>query len=220
MKKERISVIFNLDTLKPKERKELDAETMEKYHKHYINVLTSKFGLMRDDTNSTAFDTVARYIALWQASDEGKCDKPAKGLFLFGTPGAGKTTLMKMFSGLCEVQFITMLELTKDFALGQHERFWKTVDQFNGVPLIVDDLGGEDSTKSYGNEVPIPDFIRQREELWKNKGIITCYTSNAAKRDDITARYGSSICSRILGMCDFVKFTGSDRRIVARKECA
>jgi DNA replication protein DnaC len=213
-------VIFNLKTLLPVERKELDKETLDKYFNHYVKIMTEKFGLIRDSTNATAFDAVARHIALWQAADEGKCDRPSKGLFLFGTPGAGKTTLMKMFSGLCEVQFITMLELTKDFALGQHERFWKTVDQYNGVPLIVDDLGGEDSTKSYGNEVPIPDFIRQREAIWKDKGIITCYTSNAAKRDDITERYGSSICSRILGMCDFVKCSGVDRRIMAKKECA
>ena len=209
-------MIFNLKTLLPVERKELDAETLEKYKQHYIKTLTEKFGLNRDDSNAAEFDAVACYIARWQAADEGKCDRPAKGLFLFGTPGAGKTTLMKMFSGLCEVQFITMLELTKDFALGQHQRFWKTVDEFNTVPLIVDDLGGEDCTKSYGNEVPIADFIRQREELWKNKGIVTCYTSNAKSRQDITARYGSSICSRILGMCDFIKFNGADRRIMAK----
>lgn len=213
-------MIFNLKNLLPVERKELDSDTLDKYQQHYIKTLTEKFGLARDDSNAEPFDAVARYIALWQAADEGKCDRPSKGLFLFGTPGAGKTTLMKMFSGLCEVHFITMLELTKDFALGQHDRFWKTVDQFNSVPLIVDDLGGEDSTKSYGNEVPIADFIRQREAIWKDKGIVTCYTSNAKSRQDITARYGSSICSRILGMCDFVKFTGSDRRILAKKECA
>ena len=212
-------MVFNLDSLKPKERREMDAELRKKYALHYANTLP-KFGYNRDADNAEAFDFLCDYFGQWYGATEGKCDYPHKGLFIFGEKGTGKTTAMQIFSGLFEIEIIPIEDFTIAFTRGKEEGFWQFADRFNGERLIIDDVCNEREAKAYGNSIPLPEFFKRREFLWKNKGIHTFFTSNAKNRDEITKLYGDTITSRFLGSCNFVKMSGSDRRIVARKECA
>ena len=132
---------------------------------------------------------------------------------LKGGPGTGKSTAMQLFSGLCGVEIITSGDLSKIFGLNSYEGFWKTADEFRHNALIIDDLGCESDAKSFGNTLPMADFIRSRESLWRSSGICTCFTSNATNREDIIKKYGNSICSRLLGMCEFIHVKGPDHRI-------
>ena len=210
-------MVFNVYAIMPKERVELAAEKQKEYAEHYARILQEKFGYIRKPDNTEAFDKLAAYIGVWYAASKGECDYPERGLFLYGEPGTGKTTAMQLLSGLCEIDYITVGELTKSFAIGSFKAFWTIVDEYANQHLIVDDLGCEDFTKSYGNEVPLADFIREREKLRIEKGICTFFTSNAHNRGDIAERYGSSVCSRLLGMCDFIPFKGGDNRPKRKK---
>lgn len=205
-------MIFNLEKLKPIERLELDAEQRKKYAEHYCSVF-EKYGYHKEPENAAAIDDLADYFGRWYGGTKCEADMPERSLFIFGERGTGKTTIMNIFSGLFGIEIVPVWEFTKAFSIGKHEAFWKFADNFQFQHLIIDDLGNEDNTKSYGNEVPLPDFIRVREKLWYDKGIYTFFTSNAKKRDDIAAKYGSSVCSRILGMCDFIHFKGNDHRL-------
>lgn len=205
-------MVFDLNDILPKERQELDAEKRNEYAEHYAKLMQEKFRYIRKPDNGAAFDAIADYCGRWYAAKHGECSFPKRGLFLFGEPGTGKTTAAQMISGFCDIDYITVGALTKAFAIGSYAAFWKMVEEYNNLPLIVDDLGCEDATKTYGNEVPLPDFIRERERMWQEGGVCTFFTSNAKKRDDVTDRYGYNVCSRLLGMCDFIPFKGSDNR--------
>lgn len=206
-------MVFDVKKIMPHERRELSKEIQESYVAHYAKIMQERFNYARTPENAAVFDRIAAYIGVWYAARKGQCDYPERGLFLFGESGTGKTTAMQIFSGLCEVDYITVGELTKRFALGSFKLFWTIADEYANVPLIIDDLGCEDFTKSYGNDIPLADFIREREIAWLEKGICTFFTSNAKSRDDVIKRYGESVCSRLLGMCDFIQFKGNDNRL-------
>ena len=206
-------MVFNIEKLMPKPRKELDPAKRKEYAEHYATVMQERFGYIRKPVNAEAFDLIADYIGQYRAAMREECDYPKRGLFLFGEKGTGKTTALQLFSGFCDVDYLTVSSLTRVFSLGSFADFWKEVDEYKHRPLIVDDLGCEENHRSFGNEMPIADFIREREILWKEKGVCTFFSSNAKGREDVAKRYGESVCSRILGMCEFVKFTGNDNRL-------
>ena len=205
-------MVFDLRSIMPKERVELPQEKLSAYTQHYAKIMQEKFSYIRRDENSKAFDKIAEYIGIWHAAKKGECDYPKYGLFLFGEPGTGKTTAMQLFSGLCDVDYITSAELSKAFSIGGYDAFWQLADQYKHLHLIIDDIGCGDNAKSYGNEVPFVEFIREREKAWTEGRVCSFFTSNARNRDDVTQRYGQSVCSRLLGMCEFIQFKGPDNR--------
>jgi DNA replication protein DnaC len=91
--------------------------------------------------------------------------------------------------------------------------FWMLADDYRYRPLIVDDLGCEENARSFGNQLPMADFIRERERQWQCSYLPTFFTSNARDRNDLSKRYGKNICSRLLGMCEFINFKGPDHRL-------
>lgn len=205
-------MVFDIRAIMPKERVELAAEKQKEYAEHYTRIIQEKFLYIRKPENAVAFDKIALNIGLWHAANKGECDHPKYGLFLFGEPGTGKTTAMQLFSGLCDIDYITAAEMSKGFVIGGYKGFWEIAERYAFNHLIVDDIGCGDTAKSYGNEAPFTEFIRERERAWTEKGICTFFTSNAKNRDDVIQRYGQSVCSRLLGMCEFIHFKGEDNR--------
>ncbi len=206
-------MVFDLHTLMRPPERPVPPDVHKEYTLHYAKVMEEKFNYRRFKENAGAFDAIASFIAHWRAAKENLCSYPARGLFLFGGPGTGKSTAMQLFSGLCGIEIISSGELSKIFGLNSYEGFWKTADEFRNSALIIDDLGCESDAKSFGNTLPMTDFIRSRESLWRSSGICTCFTSNANNREDIIKKYGNSICSRLLGMCEFIHVKGPDHRI-------
>lgn len=205
-------MVFDVRAIMPKERVELAAEKQKEYAEHYARILQEKFRYYRKPENAAAFDKIALNIGLWHAASKGECDHPKYGLFLFGEPGTGKTTALQLLSGLCGIDYITAAEMAKRFAIGGHQAFWEMAEQYKFAHLIVDDIGCGDTAKNYGSEVPFIEFIRDRERVWTEKNVCTFFTSNAKNRDDVIQRYGQSVCSRLLGMCEFIHFKGDDNR--------
>ena len=206
-------MVFNLRKLLPEPPREIPPQILADYTAHYAGVMQNKFGYRRTEFNAAGFDAVARFIAHWRAAGEGRGDYPARGLFLFGSPGTGKTTAVQFISGLCEMDFVSTDELSRAFSLRSGEGFWRLADEYKKRPLVVDDLGCEETSRSFGNTLPMAEFIRDRERQWKEAGICTCFTSNARSREELSKRYGSSVCSRLLGMCDFIQIKGPDKRL-------
>jgi|GEM_PF-4682142 len=197
-------MVFDVAKLMPKERKEIDSEKRKEYAKYYAGVL-ERFGYRRDKYNDEAFSEIADYFGRWFAGTHSESSMPEKGMFLFGEKGTGKTTALRIFSALFKIEMIKVEDLTIAYTIGREEAFWKIANNLKYENLIVDDVCNESIVKSFGNALPMPEFLKAREDLWKYNGIFTFYSSNANCRDEITALYGDTITSRILGSCEFIQ---------------
>lgn len=205
-------MVFDLNNMLAKTRRELDPEVRKQYAAHYATVLP-RLGYLRDGNNAAVFDYLCDYFGVWYGATKDLCDYPDKGLFLFGEKGTGKTTALKIMSGLFGVEFLPVEDMTVAFTCGKEPAFWDLVNSFSGQHLIIDDICNERESKMFGNKIPLPEFLKKRESMWKDRQILTCFTSNARNRNEITELYGDTITSRLLGCCNFLKLTGPDRRI-------
>lgn len=209
-------MVFDLKKLMPKERRELDPEIRAKYSAHYAEKLPL-LGYCRDSNNAQAYDFLCDYFAQWYGARNGECDFPDKGIFLFGEKGTGKTTAMQIFSGLFSIEIVPIEDFTIAFTCGKESAFWQLADRYNCECLIIDDVCNEREAKAFGNTIPLPEFFKRREALWRQNRIHTFFTSNAKGRNEITKLYGDTITSRFLGSCNFVKLSGPDRRITVKR---
>lgn len=209
-------MVFNIadfDVGLKKPRRELAEEDRSEFRQHYLEVL-QRLGMRVESDNEKALTEVADYFGRWWAGEKQYADYPKRGLFIFGSKGTGKTSVMKRFSALFDIEFISVWDLGIVFSVGRTEGFWGTIKSFDGKHLIIDDLGNETAVKSFGNELPIPDLIRYRESMFcSREPKFTFFTSNFTDRKAVIAAYGDTVFSRIAGMCDFVEFKGRDYRL-------
>jgi DNA replication protein DnaC len=182
-------------------------DLIDKYVDHFKKQFL-KFGFDAKDAKLTT--ALARYCALLHAGCK-EWDKPPKGLTLCGKPGNGKTFAMSILSGLFYIEIESAVELAQEFAKGGDEQFWGYVDQFKHADLILDDIGAERDTRFFGNASVIADFLMDRYCRFK-RGIYTHMTFNLTE-NEIIARYGKHVWSRINEMCWIVPVNGPDRRM-------
>lgn len=144
--------------------------------------------------------------------------KDGKGLYLYGPTGTGKThaayaiyrILMENRVASRIVNSAVMLQDIKDdFKYGAKDPYYQSkfdswVD-FNGV-LLIDDLGAEKIT-----DWVLETFYTLINTRYENKRT-TILTSNY-NVEEIAARLGDRIASRMVEMCDVMKLDGNDRRL-------
>lgn len=145
-----------------------------------------------------------------------------KGLFWIGSTGSGKTARMKWVANAFNIPIMGATKLCNllmeaENEIEREELLHCTPPHWSEIPphyndLIIDDLGTEpDGQKVYGTQRDVMvDAILRRYEVfphWK-----THFTSNLTK-DDIRARYGERVWSRLNEMCVFITLAGKDRRI-------
>lgn len=136
-----------------------------------------------------------------------------KGLFLYGLTGSGKTTVMRVFHERFQIPIFSAIEIANEYMDADGDSYYRYFcERFGRQEIIIDDLGSERNVKKFGNESIIGDIIAFRERVFQMFGILTHLTSNLVTEEDISARYGDRILSRIVGMCDIVMLTGQDRR--------
>ena len=204
-------MIQSLDKLKVTPRMTLPPEKLAKYTEHFKGTM-AKYGYNRDEYNAAQFDRLAAYFAEYCGAKKGECTRPAKGLFLYGKPGAGKTHAMRIFSGLFEVEFVQVWQLTKVFTADGPRAFWDWCDSLRGKDCIIDDIASESACKAFGNAFPIIDLLAMRNA---DSNALTFFTSNADGQK-VSSLYGDFIYSRICGMCEPLKFDGYDHRRVKK----
>lgn len=154
-------------------------------------------------------------VAKWLV---GGSHKP--GLFLYGNPGNGKTTLARSISSLIRLLYdneyryedrkgvvtVSALQLTEEAKQeeGARMKLYRTTEL-----LHIDDVGTEPtSLKVWGNEVsPLTDILYSRYD----KMLFTVITSNLYE-EDIFKRYGGRIADRFREMFDLLSFDNSSYR--------
>jgi hypothetical protein len=145
-----------------------------------------------------------------------------KGVFVFGDVGVGKTDFFMIMKKVAfhyneiyrynklNFHLIHAGHFVIDYKIAEktveNEYFYKK--HLNGR-LIIDDFGVE--PHYYGREL-VGQLILDRYRSWKrNPDLWTGITTNL-NLEQIAMRYGSQLPSRIVEMCNIIKWPGNDRR--------
>lgn len=152
-----------------------------------------------------------------------------KGIYLGGSVGTGKTTLMNLFANWNlnkrKFRFISCREIQQEFATGGFESLLKYTkksykyrnnmcDKNNGfITYCFDDFGSEGRSKFYGNDVNVmEEIIQDRYREYEETGMLTHATSNLLSGEVIESIYGIRVRDRIRGMFNIIEMNGDSFR--------
>lgn len=155
------------------------------------------------------------FVARWLMGESNKV-----GLFLYGDPGNGKTTMANAMrslvnmlygneyryedrKGVVSISALDLTAITKEEQSGEIRRL-KTTEL-----LHIDDVGTEPtSVKVWGNEIsPLTDILYSRYDAM----LYTVITSNLTD-EDILPRYGARISDRFREMFAYLSFENKSYR--------
>ena len=175
-------------------------------HLAWVQKQWQKLGIRAGDSES--FTDVAKYFALYKA------DAASKGLCLVGAPGTGKTALMSSFSTMFKASFLDATDLCRrcvdDRGYGYEvgDASWEDSAGLRWLDIIIDGLG----TEPRGSRLPhharaMTDVLLARWRTFDEHGALTFLTTSLTG-DEISARYGDHVWSRIRLMCNVVELQG------------
>jgi len=194
-------------------------------------------GFIIDHHNMYIFKLLTAYFSGHKYfTDEGY--DSAKGIYLKGPIGTGKTTLMVFFGTYIHKygvekskSFLTTStrDISKKYAVDGFKAleiytknsFQKKQTGYGETPITskpihrcFDDFGLEDSSsKFYGQTSNVmAEVILDRYELYKKYGMLTHFTTNLGGGDDVEAVYGNRVRSRLREMVNVIELYGDDRR--------
>lgn len=196
------------------ERRQPDPERMRELVPRMARIM-QEAGFQRREDNAAVFDRLADYFATWRGAVDGEWDYPERGLFLYGPTGTGKTTAMRIFSALFQIEIIYIRQLAKAFASNSAGSFWGWIDDLDIQHVIFDDIGNEGIVRHFGQPIPMQAIIDQRDDVFRRRGKLTFFTSNMEKSEYLAEMYGEAFRSRLLGLIgkgNFLKMDGKDNR--------
>lgn len=145
-----------------------------------------------------------------------------KGVILLGATGNGKTRRMRFLSHFLGIRMIDAWEVVERIRHNDTLAYFREVSRVDishgeDVParyydLIIDDLGFEDEKSvTYGNSRDIMErvLLARYQVFPRHK---TYFASNLTP-EQLKARYGDRIWSRLNEMCHFIAMPGGDRRM-------
>jgi hypothetical protein len=187
-------------------------------------VLTQKTDFRITNEN----ESVIKQLVLYFNNHPKSKLNPNKGIYLAGTVGTGKTTLMKLFSSWKLSQkflFVSCRDIQREFASGGFaclEKYSKKSYKYkngshhpaNGhIIYCFDDFGSEGRSKFYGNDVSVmEEIIQDRYNEYSDRGLITHVTSNLKDGQLIQDIYGVRVRDRIREMFNIVLLNGNSFR--------
>jgi hypothetical protein len=198
--------------------------TIESLKAAYLN-RKDQYGnrFILDGYSEPVFDKLAKYFT--KAADS--VLNPDKGIMLAGPVGCGKTEIMDFFKYNFYDSFIVVS--CRDLTYSYSKLGDEAIKRYNGlIPFVdvhlsygqnkvgvcFDDMGTEDDRKNYGNESNVmADVMLNRYDNKRNLLRKTHITTNLTT-DEMEARYGSRVRSRMREMFNLVVFDpiAQDRR--------
>lgn len=184
----------------------------ERYLNHVLGQLKEK----------TGSETVTKELSLlFNYFTGGVCNlDPGKGLLVVGNIGCGKTTLMNIFrDGPNPFRIVSCREvseawkkhgdISKYCSLNQNSL---TSSPFGPLPIGIcfDDLGIENKTKNYGDEANAMEEVLLN--WYDKKKFNKVHITTNLTPDEIEAKYGKRVRSRMKEMFNLVQFEGGDLR--------
>ena len=138
-----------------------------------------------------------------------------KGIFLTGSIGSGKTSLMHIFRESLLPNFRFLIKPCADVSFEYVQDGVQVIFQYSRKSfkndnqprtICFDDLGLEPSTSFYSNKVNIMrEIILSRYYFFKSHDMITHFTSNLGA-SELEKRYGKEVRSRVREMCNIIVF--------------
>jgi len=162
-------------------------------------------------------DTVAKFLESngWHRSVAGDKDfdlavkavtqahNCGRGVFVAGSPGCGKTALLKALAKNYHNSTFLYCKEPGDLL------YMRRCDPSDYNSIFIDDLGCEEIVKEYGNTVDIVgDFIQRLHARYSGRVFIS--SNNGLKW--MNERYGGRVMDRVLEMCVCFQMKGKSKR--------
>jgi hypothetical protein len=150
-----------------------------------------------------------RRVAEWCAASRLKMAR--RGLLLYDETGLGKTYFFQVARPKVRLRVARRIveaweemEWSTGFDVFVHGFFYPASGRADEV--VIDDLGAERLGVRFGaREDVIAKVIFDRHEIWREKGVMTHFTTNLDV-ETLQRRYDDRIMRRLREMCAFVRF--------------
>mgnify|MGYP002507815682 CR=1 FL=1 len=145
-----------------------------------------------------------------------------KGLYVYGSPGCGKSLLMQYvfkqltgFLGVNSYRVAQSIDIVRDFQKNGLQTIEKYIKSDNGKPIIylIDDFGaGNRKVNNFGTTVDVfSELVVNRYPYFSKQGIITHFTSNI-QPIDLKKEFDDRVSSRMAEMVNMVYLPSKDYR--------
>ena len=155
-------------------------------------------------------------VISWIVNDVDACIKynisHRKGLLLSGPVGCGKTSLMKLFATLTPKSRTFIIKPAREVTMEFSKQGYDVIHRYSRSlrspkAICFDDIGVEPPMRYFGDQIHvIGEILLSRYDLFVSKGIQTHATTNLTA-DEIEARYGSRVRSRLREMFSLIAFS-------------
>lgn len=138
-------------------------------------------------------------------------ESASNGIIITGLPGVGKTTLLR------SPRMISASKLAMEFQANGLDAVKALINnqiQYQGLKVVIDDLGIEEDVKHYGNQLDPISYVVQSiydiNQVAEQK--IKLYITTNLDKNELIERYGVRVVDRLWEMCDRIVLEDTNMR--------